>query len=223
MNFARSAFVGIFASVSMILFLKGKKNFALFSGLVGLTLAYSPACNLMLDIFTNRVITGSYARFVVWKDAIDVFREHFFTGIGSGNYFFYPSFRGRYGQMASAHNNYLQIAAEMGIFGLLVFLGFLFIALRETISLYRLTSNKLFKSLSLAFAGSIVGISASSIFGDFIFPARENAGHNSIRATIYFWILLGLVMGAKRIVQKESDQKDKSANLYSKKNNSYAR
>ena len=207
LNFARAAFVGMFASVSMILFFRRKKNFALFFGLAGLVLAYSPAWNLMLDIFTTRQIPSSYARFVVWKDAIGVFREHFFTGVGPGNYFFYPSFRGQYGQMASAHNNYLQIAAEMGIFGLFVFLGFLFIALREAISLYRTTASKLFKSLSLAFIGTIAGVSVASIFGDFILPAKENAGHVSIRATIYFWILLGLVMGAKRVEQGENNQK----------------
>ena len=50
-----------------------------------------------------------------WKEAMNVISQHPFAGVGLGNYPFFKSI--------SPHNSYLQIWAEIGILGLISFVG----------------------------------------------------------------------------------------------------
>ncbi|NTV28932.1 MAG: hypothetical protein HGA80_02505 [Candidatus Omnitrophica bacterium] len=68
---------------------------------------------------------GGSDRLIYWRDAIKIVRDHPWTGTGLNTYANtikkYNVDRGLY-----PHNGYLQMAAELGIFGLAIFLWFLF-------------------------------------------------------------------------------------------------
>ncbi|MEK7627208.1 MAG: O-antigen ligase family protein [Patescibacteria group bacterium] len=67
--------------------------------------------------------TSNKGRLEIWNATLNSFVKHPFLGIGIGNYpvvIGEPLESGRRG--ASAHNLYFDIAAEMGIFGLIIFL-----------------------------------------------------------------------------------------------------
>jgi len=64
---------------------------------------------------------GGSDRLIYWRDALKIIRDHPWTGTGLNTYAktikTYNVYRALY-----AHNSYLQLTAELGLFGLLVFL-----------------------------------------------------------------------------------------------------
>ena len=65
-------------------------------------------------------------RLTYWWTGLMMAREHFWTGVGLGNFgTMYPQYQyiGA-GDVQTAHNDYLQVFAETGVFGGLMFIGF---------------------------------------------------------------------------------------------------
>jgi O-antigen ligase len=96
----------------------GKKTMLLaLSGfiLAGLTVFFLRSHS---QLFFNTPLFSLANRLSYWKEAIVVISGHPLAGVGLGNY---PFFKG-----ISPHNSYLQIWAEMGILGLVSFVGLSF-------------------------------------------------------------------------------------------------
>jgi len=69
-------------------------------------------------------LTDSSGRLAIWKQGLDIFVHNPILGVGIGQFgtaLFYLD--GKIG--LTAHNTYLQVAAEIGIFGVIFFLGLL--------------------------------------------------------------------------------------------------
>ncbi|MCK4245128.1 MAG: O-antigen ligase family protein, partial [Candidatus Omnitrophica bacterium] len=88
--------------------------------------------------FVNRITEN--VRLLVWRGTIDMIKVHPLLGSGPGTFtIHYPNYRiPEYFLQkavapitAHAHNEYLEILSETGIFGLLLFLGFIFLFFKE--------------------------------------------------------------------------------------------
>jgi O-antigen ligase len=89
---------------------------------------------------TSATESNTRVRFLFWGIGLEMLREHPLTGVGANNYdAAYPEARARFSQKHSsssliamdeemlverAHNEYVQIAAELGLVGLIIFLAF---------------------------------------------------------------------------------------------------
>ena len=73
-------------------------------------------------------------RAVYWKDTVGIIKKHPFKGIGLGNFSLKES---RY-----AHNSYLQIWAEAGLVGFLLWLSIVFIFIKEGFSKLKILKSK---------------------------------------------------------------------------------
>jgi O-antigen ligase len=80
-------------------------------------------------------------RLVYWQNTLAVIREHPWRGTGLGNLPFVQS--------QFTHNSYLQIWAEMGLVGIIAFLGFLYQGIK-TIQRKKLITDKLYAGLIIA-------------------------------------------------------------------------
>lgn len=75
-----------------------------------------------------------YSRFDHWKAALGLFMQHPLMGIGINNYRFYTESVGGVGifsEITHVHNSWIQILAETGIIGMLVFLTSVFFCMRS--------------------------------------------------------------------------------------------
>lgn len=111
-------------------------------------------------------------RYILWKDTVQRIKEHPVFGVGP---------EGLVGDNAitnidSPHNEYLQIAAFLGIPGLLLYLAALF-----TLAAHHLKNIKKLDPMVLAVAGVTVTYLISACFGNPVFNTYP-----------YFWMLLGL-------------------------------
>src|SRR3989338_3266189 len=78
---------------------------------------------------------SNYARLLIWQGAFDVFEQHLLFGVGLGNYALTQDEFVSSRSPINAHNTYLEIASELGLFGLLlwtsIFISSFFILLKK--------------------------------------------------------------------------------------------
>ncbi|MBU4310204.1 O-antigen ligase family protein [bacterium] len=193
---------GVFLSLTLIVTFLGylkNKRYALIT-LVLVILFFSllptPANSPLVRLIT---VGGkdpyAYTRLSIWKSALSIFKNHPFLGTGLGT--FQDAFPGysfpvegvfaRFGKKASfAHNEYLQIASEMGIFALGIFMWILCAFLKKAKELLRNLRGKEEYGLVI---GLIVGIMGILIHSLVDFPLHAPA------VTIFLTINAGLLMG----------------------------
>ena len=141
-----------------------------------------------------------------------MFVDHPIFGVGVENYpVFYQSYSRKLGLDArieerQAHNLYLQIAAETGLAGILVF-GWLLVSMMKgmlkAIKDLKNAGNIWYSDLILSFASGIVGYLAAALFIHGAYPR-------------YFWLLVGISLSiphvAKDILKKKKKKQDLHGN-----------
>lgn len=70
-------------------------------------------------------------RFVMWTQAFDFFKSHFFFGLGWDGFKY--SYGALFGSTLNVHNVYIQLITEMGVIGSLPFFAFFINTIRHTI------------------------------------------------------------------------------------------
>ena len=124
------------------------------------------------------------------QTALEMIKKNPTIGVGIGNYgYLYNYYRPlksiKRAYVAKAHNAYLEIIAEIGIFGFVVFIGFLLYVLIMSIASIRKAKGDL-KVLAVGFFGCFSALLVNGLsFGIF--------AHN------YTWVLFALLLSTLRI------------------------
>jgi probable O-glycosylation ligase (exosortase A-associated) len=132
-TFSRGGFLGLVAAGLVLLWKLGRRNRGLavlaFVLATGFFLAVMPAgySNRLTTIFSmEEDLTGSsQARRELLNRATEVASNHLLIGVGMGNFHIYSI------REQVAHNSYLEIAAELGLIGLLAYLILILSPLRS--------------------------------------------------------------------------------------------
>lgn len=182
---SRGGFYGLCLCVIYIVFNSNRKLPAL-----GFLLLLVPLLFLMPSSPIKRILSPSYSditstenRKALWKAGFELAQEHPLTGIGLGKYKGAMEHLGVLGTATGgmAHNTYLEYAAELGVFGLLLYLGVL-------ISAYRLLGKirakardqqDLFYCVSTGMQAGLIGFAGAA----FTFSAEYEKP---------FWIVISL-------------------------------
>ncbi len=130
---------------------------------------------LFVPIVQNRLISifdlseGSIAgRIVIWQQAFSIWLKNFWLGVGVGNYSYYLNPLYGYRLPVYAHNTYLDIGIEMGIFALLAWISIFVYAIYK---LSRVKSQQS-KVQSIALSASLMYFLAHSFFDTPIYSPR---------------------------------------------------
>ena len=179
LTFSRGSWLAFVLSLVLMLFIsrKVKKIFPILAAFIILIISL-PGTKERVD-FTFGV-TGDADRFIVWRSAARMIKENPFLGKGLGTFMDYfhkyvPQLFVQY-----AHNCYLQIWAEAGIFSLLFFLIFL--------SLLLLGGIKTFKAKGDYIALGLV----CGIFG-FLVHSFFDTQFYSLQMSSFFWAAAGIL------------------------------
>lgn len=151
--------------------------------------------NVDMNLFLNRV--ASYkeldfsGRLEIWKAALNIVKERplFGTGLGSFIYYF-PKYRPLgFNLFANfAHNDYLQVASETGIFGLFCMIGIFLLIVKNGFANYLISQSSFKKGISLGAAIGILSIAIHS-FGDFNLRIPANA--------VLFTVISGIIFNLR--------------------------
>lgn len=195
LTFSRGAWLGLIVGLifmaSIVLFLKNKKTLLIPSLLIILIIiVFLP---LRSDIPLSKILdftdAGSVDRKGLWIIAWNMIKAKPILGHGIGTFmhnFKYYNNIGYSHSVSYAHNCYLQMAAEIGIIGLLAFLWLIVILFKNFIKIIKNNRTK----LDPIFLGLISGLLAFLV-------------HSSVETNLYsldlgalFWIILGLTVSA---------------------------
>jgi O-antigen ligase/Tfp pilus assembly protein PilF len=148
-------------------------------------------------------------RVAIWKFTWMMIENNLLLGSGLGTYdylslkyqaefFARNNNRGKYphGFAVQAHNEYLQMWAELGIIGLLFFLGILFFYYRNVLYYIHKTNDNQ-KALIISLSGGVTAILIDAIFG---FPLQLTASLS------LFWITISLTFAQIYILKTGQEE-----------------
>jgi hypothetical protein len=146
-----------------------------------------------------------------WRIVLEISRISPLFGMGFSNYYWYtPLFPIRGWRVSfNSHSQYVDLIAEVGYLGLIVFLWLAFEVGRLSWKL----SRKLRDGFALGYVyGVLAGICASIVagfLGDWMLPFVYNIGLPGFRASILPWIFMGGVIALEQIMlQSLPNQRD---------------
>src|SRR5262245_5817972 len=124
----------------------------------------------------HRAETFFQSRGWIWRDTAAMIRDKWAGGVGLGAYqTAYPIYNSRDGSLVveQAHNDYLQIMADAGIFGALIALWFIFLVARDVLRASR-HGSRMMSGTALGAGGGMFALFVHSLF-DFNFQIPSNA------------------------------------------------
>lgn len=137
------------------------------------------------------------ARTQAWEIVLDTANVNPLLGLGPANYYFYVQRRtivgwgGAWNVSFSSHNNYVDLIAQTGFVGLLIF--FLFVVAMAVIGwrLYQQLPDGFARGYAAAALAGLAATVASGVLGDWFLPFVYNVGISGMRVSILFWLFMG--------------------------------
>lgn len=151
--------------------------------------------NRILSIANLQDSSNAY-RIEMWGITSDIIRDNWMAGVGFGHLPFKQTFETYIRTMPTyhAHNTYLEIAAELGIPGLIVFLGFIFILFKYGYVKLIKNENKYIKIMGAATLSVLGGLLAQGLVENIFYLPK---------IIITFWILVSFILTLTRISERE--------------------
>ncbi len=196
-TYSRGTWVGVLAALTVLLCISRRtiviSTVLIFTGVLLLVPMFR---EVLFSIFQ---FGGDADRFKYWQVAISMFKEHPFLGRGVGTFMahfskYMPNFP--YLNISYAHNCFLQILAESGIFSLIAFLGFIFLVLYTGI-------KKFFSTRDPILLGGVCGLTG------FLVHSFFEVSLYSLPLAVLFWLWVGMVtaLGSSKASQNLGDIK----------------
>lgn len=205
-TWSRGAWIG--CMIATVLFLCISSKYFFTAGLLSLpwvgAFVWLKRDSLILTRLTSFGDSSTSYRLGIWKGVLRMLEDVGLFGIGIGEEAFkkiYPMYALTGIEAAPhAHNLYLQIAVEMGVFALIAFLIFIFLFAQFSFSFCKSAMNRSNKLLSL---GIFCGVLALLIQG-----MTDYVWYN-YRVFLLFWMIVGLgvahVCSAKNTEEEMED------------------
>jgi len=167
------------------------------------SIVFSGAIGLIYHFYNPDEVYG-LERIYYYATALQLFATHPLLGVGAGNYQFFD--RSYTGEAAGgiAHNQFLTVAAETGMLGLMLLLWLMIALLRIRRKLlssegYLGDPHYWVKAAGSAFL--LVWIAECFFQEAFFVTAAAGGGTKVMTATVFPWVLLGVIFAACRLAQ----------------------
>ena len=202
MSLGRESWLSLGLSVLAMIGLRTKNLSVLSIMFIFLPLLFTPG---VADFFNPEKVYG-FDRLIMWQDAITIWRQHPYFGVGAGYYQFFDI---TYGTNVGgfAHNQLLEVLAEMGIQGLLCLLWSIVAIGRFAFRRFQVARTSQGKAITIAYMGCYVALILGLFFGDSFLPSVALAGGTYALIWIsYFWLPFGLVFTLPRWEKSACEQ-----------------
>lgn len=184
LTFSRGAALGFLVALIFILFLSRRLKTYISLSIVILLIGLFLFSPLRERLIRTIEAGGDPARYLIWQAAFTMIKEHPFLGKGLGTFMdYFPQYVCGLGSQY-AHNCYLQIWAESGIFALLAFVIFVFLIIFKAVKSFFVNND----FVILGLTAGVVGFLVHSLFDTHLY---------SLQLAALFWIMLGIL--ARRI------------------------
>ncbi|WMJ81192.1 O-antigen ligase family protein [Clostridium sp. MB40-C1] len=184
---SRNAWLGVLIGAFLLIIIYNWKAIVLFLIGGGAAFMIPQVRNRLLDF---RTIAGD-GRIKLWKIAVKMIKEHPITGVGNGNYYCllgeyvkkYPELDYNHHVNFPVHNSYLKILSELGIAGIISFIGLLIAVFIKIRSFTNKVNDKFYKAFYTGFTVSVIVFFMMNINDNLFFVPK---------ISMYFWILVAI-------------------------------
>jgi O-antigen ligase len=141
------------------------------------------------------------ARRQAWQIVLDTVSSNPLLGLGPSNYYFYVQnatimgWGGAWNVKFSSHNNWVDLIAQTGIIGTMLFALFALSMFRIGMRLYATLPDGFPRAYAAACVAGLIATLISGFLGDWFLPFVYNIGLGGMRASILFWVFLGGLLG----------------------------
>lgn len=180
-TFSRAGYIGALFGIGAIFalnwrFLDKKIKLAVSGISIVILIVFLSSSNLIVSRFfaVFNLSEGSNSeRLVNWSQAIKIIEDHPLTGVGVGSYSLAVDPQSSSRSAITAHNTYLDIAAEMGIFALLAWVLLLGLAMKKLYKTCKAKNNGISgeenSALSAGVFGALAWFSVQAVFDTAIY------------------------------------------------------
>lgn len=199
MTYSRSSWLGLALAVVVFLALMDWRFLPAMVVLGVCAIPFLPKSilNRILTIGNMKDSSARY-RIAIYEDTARLLKDYGVTGVGLGSdvtrrvFLHYPTlYDGNY--PIHTHNNYLQMWAEVGIFGLLAYAGLILGQIKESLRAFR-KADKSLKRILAAALGGLVGLLAIGLVEYTWFYPRN---------MFLFWLLFAVVASCVKLAEQE--------------------
>jgi putative inorganic carbon (HCO3(-)) transporter len=136
-------------------------------------------------------------RIAVYRNSLNMIKDHPFVGLGANTYMKnYKKYRGpvEYRNIVTkdymyAHNNFLHMAAEIGLIGLGIFIWLLYKLFRECKNIYKRLDNHYLKIVLLSLTACLIAFPVNGLMESSLYYSR---------VAIIFWYLAGFSLALNK-------------------------
>jgi len=163
-----------------------------------------PVVLVSTGIFDNFWATEGYSfstRVAAWHVLGDLLSRSPLIGLGPANYYYYTALFPILGWYVtfSSHNNYVDIIAQTGMIGFVLF-GWFMVEMGLLVYRFRTKARSGFaRGFAAGVLGGLLGSLAACMLGDWLIPFVYNVGLPGFRSSVLPWIFLGSLVSLVRI------------------------
>lgn len=194
MTFSRGAWLGFASAAMLFVILKMAKYIPLFVvGGIGAIPLLPQVIIQRISTIGNVQDTSNAYRTYIWEGTINMIKDFWITGVGYGYWAFKNTFL-EYGIKGSkawhSHNMYLEIMAEMGIFGILTFAWVVLSIFVTTIKFAKKTKDRYFRYVSIGLLCGFLSIMVHGIAEHILYMPKS---------VILFWMFAAFISAARNL------------------------
>jgi len=165
-TFSRGGMIGL-ATVLLLLALNAKRKFLAFlilGVIITIFMTYMPYYfQEKLELKEENPVTSTYRRILLLKGGWRMFLDKPLTGVGVGNFYWNT---GKYAGVSAgyAHDMYIEVAAELGLVGIFLFMGIIFLTLRDLRKITKMVKSTSLKNYAQGLYVGLIGFLVSALF-----------------------------------------------------------
>jgi O-antigen ligase len=173
--------------------------------LTGLAFFIVKSNDLISQVWDPTQQYSTVSRMWTWPIMWDLIKINPISGLGPANYYYYTSLypiSGWYVKFNS-HNNYIDIVAQYGFLGMLIFVWLIAAISRLGWQLRSLVNDDFSKGYVNASLAGIVATLVSGVMGDWFVPFLYNIGIPGFRSAVFVWLFIGGMIAIDNIHRKQ--------------------
>lgn len=202
LTLSRGGWVGFAFGIFVFMFLVEKRLLLLCIPVGVLSVFVLPQSIInRIQTIGNLTDSSNAWRITTWQITTDIIRDHWVAGVGFGYMPFKKTFETYIRTMPTshAHNTYLEIAAELGIVGIILFIILIFVIYKYAIINSKKSKDKYIKIITAGLLGGIASLLFHGLVEHVLYMPK---------IIITFWTMIGFIL----VTMKLSKLEDKKAN-----------
>lgn len=182
LTFSRGGYLGLLSGLILGFIFYHKKHFSfskekirslllatvlIFIFILTIAIIPNPVSNRLHSSFD--LSEGSNTeRIEIWRESLDIIEDNMFLGVGLGNYSLSVKPSAEYREPIYSHNTYMDVVAEIGIFGALAWIFILLFSMLKALEVFKKKNDIVY----LGMFSSLVAFSVHSVFETAIFSVH---------------------------------------------------